>query len=458
MWGAATHERATGVHRPLSATAIAFQALEETKNESSRIIVVALDHCLLHGKEMDSLLQSVAARCKLPPHELVVTFSHTHSAGLMGLDRSNLPGGELIPAYLMQLADSIASIVSQAVINAQPATICYGIGRSNLAANRDFWDEETQQFVCGFNPGGLGDDTVLVARVSDTSDKLIATIINYACHPTTLAWQNTLISPDYPGAMRELVEQRTGGPCVFLQGASGDIGPRDGYVGDVRAADRNGRILAYAALATLEALPPPATKFQYTGPVVSGATLGTWSHVSLDDETKANCSRWKLRQFVVELPYREGLPTLGETQAEQQRWQQEEIESLKTGNHARARDARAMTERMTRVLTRLANLPSGDTFPMPVTLWRAGDACWVAVECEHYNLLQRSLRARFPTNPIVVATLANGARATYLPTRATYGHGIYQESIALVAPGSLEQLIEAVAAQIEEILSARGER
>jgi hypothetical protein len=111
-----------------------------------------------------------------------------------------------------------------------------------------------------------------------------------------------------------------------------------------------------------------------------------------------------------------------------------------------------MTERMTRIANRLLNLPSGKTFPLPVALWRVGDACWVAVECEHYNLLQRSLRIRFPNNPIMVATLANGARATYLPTRASYGLGIYQESIALVAPGSLEQLIDAVAERIAEVL------
>jgi hypothetical protein len=29
MWGAATHDRSTGVHRPLTATAVVFQALEE---------------------------------------------------------------------------------------------------------------------------------------------------------------------------------------------------------------------------------------------------------------------------------------------------------------------------------------------------------------------------------------------------------------------------------------------
>jgi hypothetical protein len=49
-------------------------------------------------------------------------------------------------------------------------------------------------------------------------------------------------------------------------------------------------------------------------------------------------------------------------------------------------------------------------------------------------------------------TLADGARATYLPTRKTYGHGIYQESIALVAPGSLEQIIEAVAEQVGQLM------
>jgi hypothetical protein len=77
-----------------------------------------------------------------------------------------------------------------------------------------------------------------------------------------------------------------------------------------------------------------------------------------------------------------------------------------------------------------------------------GDAFWLAVEGEHYQLLQRSLRQRFVGVPIVVATLTNGARPTYLPTRDTYGKGIYQESIAVLAPGCLEHLIEEIASQI----------
>ena len=45
---------------------------------------------------------------------------------------------------------------------------------------------------------------------------------------------------------------------MFLQGASGDTGPRDGFVGDTEVADRNGRQLGYAALSALESIPTPA--------------------------------------------------------------------------------------------------------------------------------------------------------------------------------------------------------
>ena len=125
-----------------------------------------------------------------------------------------------------------------------------------MARQRDFWDAGSKQFVCGFNPDGTSDDTVVVAKaVDDSTGETLGTIVNYACHPTTLAWENTLISPDYVGAMRELVEKNTGAPCVFLQGASGDLGPQDGYVGDVAVADRNGRQLGFSAASAAGSTP-----------------------------------------------------------------------------------------------------------------------------------------------------------------------------------------------------------
>jgi hypothetical protein len=453
MWGAATHERATGVHRPLTASAVILAAAEKPGGPEMEVVLLAVDHCLLWAPEMNDLLKAVSKQSGVAVEQILVAFSHTHAAGLMDRSRAHLPGGELIGPYLDELAQKLAAIVVQAREGVQPAIVAYTHGRCSLAAQRDFFDEATKQFVCGYNPGASSDDTVLVARVTGKDGRLLATLVNYACHPTTLAWQNTLISPDFPGALRELVERTTSAPCVFLQGASGDLGPREGFVGDPAVADRNGRQLAHAVLGALETLPPPNTRFQYTGPVVSGATLGAWGHVPLDGSVQRRQAAWRLRRWTLPLPYRADLPRLEQMKTERAEWLAAEEAARRAGDAAKARDCRAMVERRDRQLVRLAVLPPGKEFSLPITLWRMGDAFWLAVEAEHYQVLQRQLRERFPGVPIMVMTIVNGSRPSYLPTAGSYGKGIYQESVAVLAPGCLERVIDVVG---EEIAGWRG--
>ena len=49
------------------------------------------------------------------------------------------------------------------------------------------------------------------------------------------------------------------------------------------------------------------------------------------------------------------------------------------------------------------------------------------------------------------ATIANEASPAYLPPAELYDTGIYQETIAVLAPGCLETLIEAISEKIAEI-------
>jgi hypothetical protein len=448
MWGAASHERATGVHRPLLATAL---WLEPTSGDASQaLLVVALDHCVIDSVEMTQFADAIGRAAGLEAPQILLSLSHTHGSGWMTRSRAHLPGGEMIGPYFDDLTAKLAALAVRARDDARPATVVYGHGRCALAANRDYRDEASGQFVCGLNPDGTADDTVLVARVTDESG-IIATVVNYACHPTTLAWENTAISPDYVGAMRETVERATGAPCVFLQGASGDLGPREGFVGDPAVADCNGRQLGFAALAALEALPPAGTRFAYAGPVVSGATLGTWKHVALDADALARQEAWAVRRSVVDLPYRDDLPTLEQTQADRDRWHADEEQARSAGDTAKVRDCRAMVERMDRRIHRLRSIPAGKTFPYRVTVARLGDAVWLFVPGELYQAFQVTLRQRLPGTPLVVATLTNDWQPGYLPAASAYGHGIYQETIALVAPGTLEALTEAVARQITSL-------
>jgi hypothetical protein len=450
MWGAATHDKATGVHRPLTATALWLEPAGGSATDQARLLV-GLDHCILDHSEVQNIRQAASAASGIAPENVHVALSHTHGAGFMARSRANFPGGDLIGPYLDVVAEEVALLAVEAKEHRTPSAIVFGTGRCSLAAHRDFHDEVAGHFVCGFNPSGPADDTLTVARIVGEGGKTLGTLVNYACHPTTLAWDNTAISPDWVGAMREVVENATGGPCLFLQGASGDLGPREGYVGDHSLADRNGRQVAYAAMATLEALPQPGTRYEYAGPVLSGCWIGTWKHVPASDARASSVWHWE--EMTVELPYRADLPTMEQTLANREQWQHKESEARSGGDEKLARTCRANVEQMTRQIGRLETLPPGRNYPLRLTVGRVGDALWVLAPGELYHVFQTSLRQQLAPRTVIVSTVTDDWQPGYLPAAGSYGKGIYQDIISPLAAGCLETLLSAVARRLSELAS-----
>ena len=95
MWGAATHDRSTGIHRPLTATVMVLQSENSSDDATKPVVFVTVDHCLLWNREMNELLDRVSDSSGVERSQIIVFFSHTHAAGLMGNERVDLPGGEL---------------------------------------------------------------------------------------------------------------------------------------------------------------------------------------------------------------------------------------------------------------------------------------------------------------------------------------------------------------------------
>ena len=153
---------------------------------------------------------------------------------------------------------------------------------------------------------------------------------------------------------------------------------------------------------------------------------------------------WQAHEFVVPLPYRQDLPNPDEVKRERAKWEQEEAAAKAAGDLTRVRDARAMVERMTRSLKRVGHLPPGDCYPFPVRAWKLGDAVWLALSGEHYNLLQRELRRRFPGTPIIVGTIANANDVSYVLDKDLRERPV-PGGRAVLARGSLETLIDAIA-------------
>jgi hypothetical protein len=335
---------------------------------------------------------------------------------------SSLPGGEFIPGYLDRLADAAAAAAAEAVATLVPASVAWALGRSAVATNREL-DLDGRALV-GFNPAApAADDTVLVGRICQDS-QILATVVNYACHPTTLAWQNELLSPDYVGALRETVETDTGAPCLFLQGAAGDLAPLRQYTGDTAVADRHGRAIGLAALAALAELPPPRSTFALVDVVESGAPLAVWAPVPADLD-----GTLRAVQADTELPLRP-LPTLAEL-AEQ--WA--DIDPV-------SRDERLRRARHQRQdYLDLQHKPDSVTHPMWAV--RIGGALLFAHPGEAYSCFQQELRARFSGTPLAVLNLTNGPGFVYVPDDSAYRRNAYQAWQTPLAAGALAQLTEA---------------
>lgn len=425
-WGAAQYDAAEGIHRQLVLTCISFQS----SKQGGPLVLIAADLGWWKSLEDEWFLRKgILEALSIGPSQLMMCLSHTHSGPGIYRGDASKPGGQFIEPYLDSIRESAISAVKTALSNAVPATLTWDYGKCNLAANRDLPEKNTDRILVGFNPGKSADDTLLVGRITDKQHRVMATIVNYACHPTTLAWDNRLISPDYVGAMRELVQEQTHAPCLFLQGASGNLAPSEQYTGDPAVADKHGRQLGYAALSTLEAMLPPETQLSCSRIMESGAPLAIWERFAIKPADSLSAK-------MIEVPFPlKQLPGTAEIEKE---W-----------NNCKDR---VLKERLSRKLAIRKAIGDDDIARIPLWIWQLGDSFLIGQPNEAYSGFQEQLRLRLSPRVVAVMNIVNGS-VGYLPPRELYDKDIYPVWQTPFAAGSLELLIETAIQAAEECIA-----
>lgn len=425
-WGAARGDLSTGVHMPITATAMCIA------DDQGLCFLVTLDLGGLRPSTDAAIRQRVCDTLGIGADDLLLHCIHTHAGPCCALEEAGLPGGALVPGYLADMTEKVVDMCVRARDAAVNATVTWAYGHCDLAVIRDL--PCGTRYTIGFNADAPADDTVAVGRISGPDGTIIGVLLNYACHPTTLAWENSLLSPDYVGAARQTVEDATGALCLFLQGASGDLSPRYQYVGDTAVADRHGRTLGYATLSTLESMEPAGTALHFDGVVESGAELAIWKHVP--DERPSAFVR-----------LRGDVPM--------------ELKPLPTAQQAAARwkgiDPVAAGERVARAQQLQASYDGASTATHPFWMWQLGDGVLVAHPGEAYSSMQIELRRRHPDRVLLVLNLTNLPGRMYLPNAEAYPSDRYQTWQTLYRPGALEALIDGTHRALATLPDGRGD-
>ncbi len=425
-WGAAKSDIATSLHRPLTLTALTL--CEEDGGEP--LAIIALDLGWWRAGDEEAVLEQAVRDAGIAPGRSMFALSHTHAGPIFCPSESHKPGGEHIAGYLSFLAEEARHAVQHALATAAPGILETTAGRCGLAANRDLLEPETGRLLVGWNPEIPADDTVLVGRICGTDGRCLATLVNYACHPTILAWQNTAISPDFIGAMRETIESETSAPCLFLQGASGELAPRHQYTGDTAVADRAGRSLGHAALGILHGMLEPGRELVFQGAVESGASLAVWDtrpRAELPTGIAARTAR-------ISLPLKAELP---------------EAEDLE--KQIAACQDRVLAERLQRRLLSRRALGPGTAVSRNHLLWRMGGIVFLAIPDEIYSAFQTAIRTSAGGVPVWISTVTNSSRG-YLAPRHSYDAKSYASEQSPYAAGSFESVLETLTAELQKLL------
>lgn len=411
-WGASLHDGAEAVHKPLLMQCFLIKSVD-----NDLLVWFTADlGWWKNSLDEQNLRNHILKKLNLREEQVLFCLSHTHAGPSICSTDKDKPGGGLIGPYLAFLADTAVRLCREAMSDMKNGTLTWGYGTCDLAAKRDYFVDG--EYLIGYNPLEKADNTLLVGVVRDKDGGFLATLVNYACHPTTFAHENKLLSPDYIGSMREVVEEYTGCPCLFLQGASGDLAPKHQYVADPAIVDGHGRRLGHAVIATIESVPQNDFHLVFEGSLISGAPLALWK-----PRKKEPDYRMTAMVLRIEVNYKE-LPALEELTQEY-----EQCEN------------RVLKDRLWRKMNTQKVIGEKKNDTIPIWIWKLGKSIVVAQANEAYSVIQERLRAAFPNQNISFINIANGY-VGYLPPADLYDKDMYAVWQTPYAKGSLEKVID----------------
>lgn len=432
-WGAQTHQVSLGNDMPLLVTALVVE------NNGTELAIVDVDIGIFTTQQDQDIRRLISYESGILFENIRLSYSHTHS-GPVTFGEWITEGRDLADEWWNRIPDACAQAVVEAKKSIRLARTGFGRGSCDININRRPARKNGELFT-GRNWDGFVDHDVDVVGIDDTEGNPIATIVNYAMHPTIMGHENQWVTPDFPGPMRSVVEHVVGGLCLFLQGASGNQGPVDGFTGDLRVYRKAGAKLGAEAARVRLDIDPLEREERLDQVLLSGADLGIYTDVPVgeSDDTVA------VHNLAVDLPSRE-VASVEEAQAAYDEGAKE-LEVVRASGAPQDEVRRAVSKVMRANIylnvARNSKLYDRDGhITIGIQSMRIGETVLVSAPVEPFAELADEIKKRSRAPNTIFSGFSNGHYA-YLPTDMAYEEGGYEVRVTPFAPGSAGLTIEA---------------
>lgn len=439
-WGAQVHVFAEDVDLPLTCTALVVD------DGTTRAAWIDFDLIILSTPETQKIQARVGEETGIPPELVRVSVTHNHAGPPPSSWDWAKAGVDAMKAYYALLPDYAAGAARLAAEKLQPARVGVGKGESHVAVNR----RETApdgRTVTGTNPEGPIDPEVFVMRIDALDGSPIVAAVGYTMHPTTLGPSNKKLSTDWPGYLKRTVEQVTGAPTMFAQGATGDIGPGpDGYTDDIKVIQRLGSSVGAAAVITYNDIQLPKRNYKHEKVWESGASLGKWTY----DPEEGPAPVVRGSTTTVNLPLIELMPfDMAEARLTQA---QEALDSLvAAGADKKEIEAATFVVKRANMAFRHVQAFSGKSeTPVEINILQIGPAVFIGTEGEPFQDIGKEIKKRSPF-PFTWFGGYVGGWAGYIPMPADYPKKGYEVDTSPFTPEAAGILTEAAVKLLVEL-------
>lgn len=194
--------------------------------------LVAIDHIGFSRNEANLLRDEIGNKLGIARDKVMLCFSHTHAA----------PNVSIEPSYFRFLREQVLMGVSESEKNIAPIKAVWGMTEADIGINRR-------------NEHGVLDQRVGILKIVDAdTQKLRLLILRVTAHANVLLRDNYLISSDFIGAARSLIEKKYGCKVIITQGASGNVKPK--YTGSLEDLDKMAHEINNVIAPSIEKLKP----------------------------------------------------------------------------------------------------------------------------------------------------------------------------------------------------------
>ena len=219
--------RSTGVRQPASARALFLSA------RGGDFAIVSLDVCGVSREFCRGVKEEIARRSSIPPDNVRIAASHTHSMPTLRYFRQ---WGRLPEDYARTVAGRIVEAVDLARKDLAPAELRIGKervsgGNFNRTSKRSWKTDDL--FTRESTDDERWLDTTLHALHFVRKDGHRSLVwYQFSAHP--VCYTDGSAGPDWPGLVAEMVRKEQGLSPSFLQGHCGDVNPGTGdpYLGN----------------------------------------------------------------------------------------------------------------------------------------------------------------------------------------------------------------------------------